>query len=228
MTTKFSLTVLFILSLSFLACAQKKVNPKTSKETKITKKTKTTIMPTLDKNIEIITLGAGCFWCVEAVFQELNGVQKVVSGYSGGHIDNPTYEEVCSKESGHAEVCQVYYDTTIIKLSEILEVYWLTHDPTTLNQQGADKGPQYRSVIFYTNDTQKTICEDYKIALNKSGAYANPIITAIEAFTNFYAAEDFHQNYYKNNPNQGYCYYVIKPKLDKFHKVFKNKVKKGE
>jgi peptide-methionine (S)-S-oxide reductase len=125
-------------------------------------------------------------------------------------------------------VCQVYYDTTKVTLDEVLEVYWQTHDPTTMNQQGADKGPQYRSVIFYQNIQQKEIAEKYKAALDKSGAFSAPIITAIEPFKNFYAAEDYHQNYYKNNPNQGYCYYVIKPKLEKFNKVFKDKAKKDE
>jgi peptide-methionine (S)-S-oxide reductase len=227
MTTKYRFFgfLIILLMQGLLSCAQKKVKTATDTSKKETN-SKKIMMPTTGKNIEVITLGAGCFWCVEAVFQQLNGVEKVVSGYSGGHVDNPTYEEVCSKESGHAEVCQVYYDTTKVSLPEVLEVYWQTHDPTTMNQQGADKGPQYRSVIFFHNETQKLIAEKYKQDLDKSGAFAKPIITAIEAYTNFYAAESYHQNYYKNNPNQGYCYYVIKPKLDKFNKVFKDKVKK--
>jgi peptide-methionine (S)-S-oxide reductase len=211
-----------LISISLLSCAQKKAK-QTNKKTEIIKQTK---MPELEKNMEVITLGAGCFWCVEAVFQGLNGVQKVVSGYSGGHVENPTYEQICNKNTGHAEVCQLYYDTTKITLPEILEVYWQTHDPTTIDQQGADRGPQYRSVIFYHNEKQKQISETYKVALDSSGAYNNTIVTAIEAFSNFYKAEDYHQNYYKNNPEQGYCRFVIQPKIEKFIKVFKDKVKK--
>jgi peptide-methionine (S)-S-oxide reductase len=176
-------------------------------------------------NIENITLGAGCFWCVEAVFQQLKGVEKVVSGYSGGHIVNPTYEEICGKLTGHAEVCKLYYDPTIISLPEILEVYWQTHDPTTIDQQGADKGPQYRSVIFYTSEEQKNICEAYKIQLDNSGIFKQKIVTAIEAFTNFYIAENYHQNYYNNNASQSYCQYVVRPKVEKFNKLFGDKKK---
>jgi peptide-methionine (S)-S-oxide reductase len=215
---------IFLLCLqSLISCAQRKVKQDTGPE-----KTVITKQPEMDKNIEVITLGAGCFWCVEAVFQQLNGVQKVVSGYSGGHVENPSYEEVCSKESGHAEVCQIFYDTTTITLPEILEVYWKTHDPTTMNQQGADRGPQYRSVIFYHNEKQKEIASEIKNELDSSGAYSSKIITAIEPYTNFYSAESYHQNYYKNNPNAGYCQYVIQPKLEKFNKVFKDKLRKNE
>jgi peptide-methionine (S)-S-oxide reductase len=170
--------------------------------------------------METITLGAGCFWCVEAVFQQLNGVVKVESGYAGGHITNPTYEQICTKTTGHVEVVQVTYDNTIVSLEEVLEVYWLTHDPTTLNQQGADVGPQYRSVIFYHNETQQKIAEDIKLLIDSSGAYTKPIVTTIEAFNNYYTAELYHQNYYENNSNQSYCYYVVKPKMDKFRKIF--------
>lgn len=177
------------------------------------------------KTRDTITLGAGCFWCVEAVFQELKGVDKVVSGYSGGHIENPTYEEVCSKTSGHVEVCQLYYDPSVVSIDEILEVFWQTHDPTTLNRQGNDAGPQYRSVVFYHDNQQKEKAEYYKKQLDSSGAFRAPIVTAIEPFTKFYAAEDYHQNYYKSNPNQGYCTYVIQPKVEKFRKVFKDKLK---
>ena len=177
------------------------------------------------KNNLSITLGAGCFWCVEAVFQQLKGVTKVLSGYTGGHVINPTYDDICSKQSGHVEVCQVHYNADEVTLAEILEVFWLTHDPTTLNKQGADVGPQYRSVIFYNNDKEKEIAETLKLQLNQSGAFAKGIVTAIEPVSTFYTAETYHQNYYINNPNQGYCYYVIKPKLEKFHKVFANKAK---
>jgi peptide-methionine (S)-S-oxide reductase len=175
------------------------------------------------KNIEIITLGAGCFWCVEAVFQQLKGVEQVISGYMGGQNENPTYEQICTGTTGHVEVCQLHYDTLQVSIDEILEVYWQTHDPTTLNQQGADKGTQYRSVIFYHTDLQRVVAENYKASLDTSGAFANPIVTTIEPTSTFYKAEDYHQNYYNNHSNQSYCYYVIKPKLEKFNKVFFDK-----
>lgn len=173
------------------------------------------------------TFGAGCFWCTEAIFQELNGVLKVTSGYSGGTKDNPSYEEVTSKTTGHAEVTQIIYDPSVITFDELLEVFWQTHDPTTLNRQGADEGPQYRSAIFYHNSEQKEKAEKYKAELDKSGAFEKPIVTEISAFKKFYAAEDYHQNFYNNNPTYGYCTYVIKPKLDKFEKVFKDKLRKN-
>lgn len=172
------------------------------------------------------TLGAGCFWCVEAVFQQLNGVLKVTSGYSGGTVANPTYEQVCQKNTGHAEVIRVVFDPTVISFDELLEVFWQTHDPTTLNRQGNDVGPQYRSVVFYHNAEQKAKAEEYKASLNKSGAFSAPVITEISPFKNFYEAEDYHQNYYLNNGSQPYCYYVIRPKMEKFEKVFKDKMKK--
>ena len=173
------------------------------------------------------TFGTGCFWCTEAIFQELNGVLKVTSGYSGGHVKNPTYEQVCGKGTGHAECVQVVYDPSVITFDELLEVFWKVHDPTTPNQQGADVGPQYRSVVFYHNDEQKKKTEDYKAELNKSGAFDKPIVTTLEKFDTFYSAEDYHQDYYANNATQGYCSYVIKPKLDKFEKVFKDKLKRN-
>jgi peptide-methionine (S)-S-oxide reductase len=171
------------------------------------------------------TFGTGCFWCTEAIFQELKGVLKVTSGYSGGHVANPTYEEVCSKTTGHAEVCQVVFDPSKISFDELLEVFWQTHDPTTLNRQGNDAGPQYRSVIFYHNEEQKQKAEHYKTALDKSGAFNSPIVTAIEPYKNFYTAENYHQNYYNNNGSQPYCHFVIRPKLEKFEKAFKNKLR---
>lgn len=212
-----------LVGLAITSCAQRKQSINTEPPKAVSVKSKDSNMT---KNLDTITLGAGCFWCVEAVFQSLEGVQKVVSGYSGGHVVNPTYEQICDKETGHAEVCQITWDTTVLTLDELLEVYWQTHDPTTLNQQGADKGPQYRSVIFYHNEMQKIIAEKYKTALTIAGAFDAPIVTAIESFSNFYEAEAYHQNYYKNNPSQGYCYYVIRPKLEKFNKVFKDKAKK--
>ena len=171
--------------------------------------------------------GAGCFWCVEAVFQQMKGVLKVSSGYSGGHVVNPTYEQVCEKNTGHVEVCQIVYDPSKVTYDELLEVFWQTHDPTTLNRQGNDAGPQYRSAIFYNSNLQKEKAEKYKTELNKSGAWDKPIVTTIEPLKNFYIAENYHQNYYNNNSNQPYCYYVIKPKIEKFEKVFKDKMKKN-
>jgi peptide-methionine (S)-S-oxide reductase len=174
------------------------------------------------------TFGEGCFWCTEAFFQRLDGVLKVVSGYGGGHVENPTYEQVCDKNTGHIELARIIFDPSKITFDELLEVFWKTHDPTTMNQQGADVGPQYRSAIFFHNAEQKEIAEKYKAALNKSGAWANPIVTIIEPFKNFYPAESYHQNYYNDNQNQGYCRFVIRPKLEKFEKVFRDKLKKGE
>ena len=172
------------------------------------------------------TFGTGCFWCSEAVFQELNGVLKVTPGYSGGHVPNPTYEEVCERNTGHAEVSRIVFDPSVISFDELLEVFWQTHDPTTLNRQGNDVGPQYRSVIFYHNKEQQEKAEHYKAALEKSGAFSAPVVTAIEPLTNFYEAENYHHDYYNNNGSQPYCTYVIRPKLEKFRKVFKDKLKK--
>jgi peptide-methionine (S)-S-oxide reductase len=171
------------------------------------------------------TFGTGCFWCTEAVFQELKGVQKVTSGYSGGHVANPTYEQVTGKKTGHAEVVQIVFDPAVISFDELLEVFFQVHDPTTLNRQGADEGPQYRSAIFYANEEQKTKAVYYKAELDKSGAYSNKIVTEISPYKNFYPAEEYHQNFYANNPTYGYCSYVIKPKLDKFKKVFAEKLR---
>jgi peptide-methionine (S)-S-oxide reductase len=176
---------------------------------------------------EIATFGAGCFWCVEAVFQQMDGVEKVVSGYTGGQIANPTYKEVCSGLTGHAEVCQVTYDPKKVSFEELLEVFWKTHDPTTINRQGNDVGTQYRSSIFYHNDNQRLVAEKIKQELDASGAFNNPITTEIAPIAPFYVAEDYHQNYYNQNGNQPYCSFVIRPKLEKFHKVFQDKVKKG-
>lgn len=181
--------------------------------------------PYLSANMDTATFGTGCFWCTEAIFQQLEGVSKVTSGYSGGHVTNPTYDEVCSKTTGHAEVIQLVYDRSKISFEELLEVFWQVHDPTTLNRQGNDVGPQYRSVIFYHNQEQKEKSEKFKTELNKSGAWADPIVTAVEPIKNFYPAEDYHQNYYNENGNQPYCRFVVKPKLDKFKKVFKDKLK---
>jgi peptide-methionine (S)-S-oxide reductase len=174
---------------------------------------------------EIITFGSGCFWCTEAIFQQVKGVEKVVSGYSGGHVVNPTYEQVCDKNTGHAEVCQLTFDPSQVSVDELLEIFWQTHDPTTLNQQGNDVGPQYRSVVFYHNEMQKQRAEFFLNELSKSGAYEKPIVTTIEPYKNFYKAENYHQDYYKQNGSQPYCYFVIRPKVEKFEKAFKDKMK---
>ncbi|GAB2783753.1 peptide-methionine (S)-S-oxide reductase [Hymenobacter luteus] len=175
--------------------------------------------------MEQATFGAGCFWCVEAVFQDLNGVEKVVSGYTGGRIANPTYKEVCSGLTGHAEVAQITYDPSKISFAELLEVFWKTHDPTTLNRQGADVGTQYRSAIFYHNDEQKRLAEEYKKKLNAAHAFPNPVVTEIVPLQKFYAAENYHQNYYNQNGQQPYCQFVVKPKVDKVRQVFADKLK---
>ena len=175
--------------------------------------------------LDTITFGAGCFWCVEAVFQEIKGVEKVVSGYSGGKIENPTYREVCSGNTGHAEVVQVYYNSEVVSFETLLEIFWGTHDPTTLNRQGADVGTQYRSVIFYHNPLQKKIAQEFKQKLNDENALGKPIVTEISPFTNFYVAENYHQDYYELNGSQPYCRAVITPKMDKLHQVFADKLK---
>lgn len=186
--------------------------------------TKTKKMTQTD--FETITLGGGCYWCVEAVYENLKGVKSVVSGFSGGKNANPSYEEVCSGTTGHAEVVQITFDKNVTNLDEIFKVFFTVHDPTTLNRQGADKGTQYRSVIFYNNEEQKKEAQSIISELNKAKVYQNPIVTTLEPFTKFYKAEDYHQNYYANNKNQPYCQMVIQPKIEKFEKVFKDKLKK--
>lgn len=176
---------------------------------------------------QIATFGSGCFWCTEAIFLNVDGVKKVESGYTGGHVKNPTYKEVCSGLTGHAEVIRLTYDTNKVSFDELLEIFWMTHDPTTLNRQGADEGTQYRSAVFYHNDEQKKLAESYKQKLDKSGAFSNPIVTEITAASEFYKAENYHQNYYNLNGSAPYCQFVIQPKLEKFKKVFKTKLKKA-
>ncbi len=180
----------------------------------------------METELKTAVFGSGCFWCTEAVFLNLKGVTKVVSGYSGGKVKNPTYREVCSGLTGHAEVTQITYDPKQISYSDLLEVFWNTHDPTTLNRQGADEGTQYRSAVFYATEEEKKIAEDYKKQLDASHVFKNPIVTEISPLINFYPAEDYHQNYFALNPNQGYCQYVIRPKVDKFKKQFASKLKK--
>ncbi len=174
---------------------------------------------------EIATFGSGCFWCTEAIFNGLQGVYSVVSGYSGGSLPNPSYQAVCSGKTGHAEVCQITYNPQIISYDNLLEIFWKTHNPTTLNQQGNDIGTQYRSVIFYHNEEQKKVAEHYKDKLNISGAWDKPVLTEITKFIIFYEAEEYHQRYFEKNPNQGYCSFIIAPKVEKFRKVFKDKLK---
>lgn len=217
---RFLLSILGIIPVSILlSCAQK------SDTHQLASAAISNDSISFSANKETATFGTGCFWCSEAIFQQLKGVTKVTSGYSGGNVPNPTYEQVCTKNTGHAEVVQVIFDPTVITYDELLEVFWKTHDPTTLNRQGNDIGTQYRSVIFYHNESQKQKAEKYRDELGKSGAWANPIVTAIEPFKNFYAAENYHQDYYKLNGKEPYCQYVIAPKLEKFEKVFKNKLK---
>jgi peptide-methionine (S)-S-oxide reductase len=191
--------------------------------------TKSVDMPEKEINqtiSETATFGAGCFWCVEAVFQELEGVKSVTSGYMGGQVKNPSYKEVCTGTTGHAEVAQIVYDPSKISFKDLLEVFWQTHDPTTLNRQGADAGTQYRSAIFYNSEEQRAEAEKYKKELNESGAFDKPIVTEISAAETFYPAEDYHQNYYNQNGEAAYCQFVIRPKVDKFRKVFGDKLKK--
>ena len=168
--------------------------------------------------MNIAVFGAGCFWCVEAVFSQLAGVESVVSGYTGGFTENPTYESICTGSTGHAEVCKITYDSTIITYEDLLKVFFQTHDPTTLNQQGNDIGTQYRSAIFYTNDIEKQIALNLIDALNKNKIYPNKVVTEVSKLGTFYNAEDYHQDYFKNNANAPYCQLVIQPKLDKFLK----------
>lgn len=175
--------------------------------------------------LETATFGSGCFWCTEAIFLNVKGVDNVVSGYTGGKVKNPTYKEVCSGLTGHAEVIQLKFNPKVISYDELLEIFWKTHDPTTLNRQGADEGTQYRSAIFYHSDEQKRLAEMYKRKLDEEKAFGNPIVTEISPATTFYKAEDYHQNYYNLNSREPYCSFVIQPKLEKFKKVFKEKAK---
>ena len=217
---QYIIPILLISVLIIGGCDRRETNAQSEKNDK------GKIMDT--KGLEVATFGSGCFWCSEAIFERLNGVVKVVSGYSGGTIKNPTYEQVCSDTTGYAEVIQISYDPKIISFDELLEVFWKTHDPTTLNKQGNDVGSQYRSVVFYHNEEQKRLAEKYKEELTKSGAWDKPIVTEISPFTNFYSAENYHQNYFDNNPAQPYCSFVITPKVEKFEKVFKDRLKKQQ
>jgi len=203
-----------------IACnSQNKVSNKTSMT-----QTNNQITP---EGLEKATFGAGCFWCVEAVFQRLKGVSKVESGYTGGHVKNPTYRAVCTGSTGHAEVAQITFDPKVISFAELLDVFWRTHDPTTLNRQGNDVGTQYRSAIFYHSDEQRKLAEKSKKAADEAKIWPNKIVTEITELGVYYPAEDYHQNYYNNNRKQGYCVYVIDPKVEKLKKGFSDKLKEG-
>lgn len=176
-------------------------------------------------NLETATLGAGCFWCVEAVFDDLRGVEDVVSGYSGGHKENPTYQEVCSETTGHAEVAQITFDPQVISFADILRVFFSVHDPTQLNRQGNDVGTSYRSAIFYHDEEQKRVAHEVIDEITREGIYDKPIVTEVTAFDKFWPAEDYHQEYFANNPNQPYCAAVVAPKVAKFRQKFVNRLK---
>lgn len=215
-------SVVFVVS-ALISCAHTE-NPKKLMNNSTTAiKNQESIPSNIDT--DTATFGNGCFWCTEAIFQQLEGVLKVSSGYSGGHVINPTYKEVCAGTTGHAEVIQIIYDPAKISFDELLEVFWQTHDPTTLNRQGNDVGTQYRSAVFFHSKQQKEKAETYKRELDKSGAFNKPIVTEIVPFTSFYIAENYHQDYFLNNGEQPYCTYVIRPKIEKFQKVFKSKLK---
>ena len=209
--------ITLFLSIALISCAQK--------PNKMTEKTSN---PVFTGKTDTATFGEGCFWCTEAFFQRLKGVISVTSGYGGGFVENPTYEQVCDHSTGHIELARIVYDPSQVSFDELLEVFWKTHDPTTMDRQGNDAGPQYKSIVFYHSAEQKEKAEKYKAALDKSGAWDKPIVTEIAAFKNFYPAENYHQNYYNDNQNQGYCRYVIQPKLEKFEKIFKDKLKHAE
>jgi len=224
LTPLFSIIIIFTCFALFSpSCAQRENPNKMSLTNSFTNSASEKTLNGLD--LDTATFGTGCFWCTEAIFQQLNGVKKVTSGYSGGHVANPTYKEVCTGTTGHAECIQLLYDPKQISFDELLEVFWQTHDPTTLNRQGNDVGTQYRSAIFYHTPEQKKIAEHYKQELNDKKVYDSPIVTEIVAFDRFYPAEDYHQNYYNDNGDQPYCNFVIRPKVEKFQKVFKDKIK---
>lgn len=227
---KFGLFGIGLMCLGAIACgilpfAASMTNADERVEDQPTSKAETQPKPAPRHETAVATFGGGCFWCVEAVFQELKGVEKIVPGYAGGKVPNPTYQQVCTGTTGHAEVAQITYDPKVISYPEMLEVFWKTHDPTTLNRQGNDVGPQYRSIILYHDEAQKQAAESIKAKLNESGAFDRPIVTEIVPLTKFYPAEDYHHDYYRLNPQQPYCQYVIVPKLEKFRKAFPEKRK---
>lgn len=214
---KFAMLILITLSLSLQSCGQNNASKKTSTKTNQTMNT---------ANLDTITLAGGCYWCIEAIYQRLDGVVSVESGFSGGNMKNPSYRDVCTGETGHAEAVQITYDKTKTNLDEIFKVFFTVHDPTTLNRQGADEGTQYRSAIFYRNDEQKKAAQSIISDLTKAMVYTSPIVTEVTPFTVFYKAEDYHQDYYNQHGSQSYCQIVIRPKVEKFEKVFKDRLKK--
>lgn len=213
MTTNLFLIILnILLTFSILNCKGK---PNMNDQTKNLN----------EKKYELATFGGGCFWCTEAVFKQIDGVISTEVGYAGGDVENPTYEQVCTDKTGHAEVCQIKFDPEKISYQELLEIFFKTHDPTTLNRQGADVGTQYRSVIFYHNEVQKNLALEFIKKLERDGLYSNPIVTQVEPLKNYYRAEEYHQNYFEKNPYSTYCIFVVAPKVDKTKKLFREKLK---
>ena len=208
--------VLISTVLSFFSCGNK--TQLTDNKTEVKKEI-------MNDSVQVATFAGGCFWCTEAVFLEVKGVEKIVSGFTGGFVKNPAYREVCNETTGHAEGIQITFNPKEVAYEDLLEIFFATHDPTTLNKQGADVGTQYRSAIFYHSIEQKEKAEKYIQLIEKEKLYANPIVTQIEEAGVFYLAEDYHQNYYNQNKKQGYCQYVIAPKLDKLRKYYKSKLK---
>jgi peptide-methionine (S)-S-oxide reductase len=229
MSSRLQYLALAILStFGFTACAQDD-DGHNFVQSKIFRQMNSEHIQTTENNtndtLQVATFGAGCFWCTEAQFQQLKGVVRVESGYMGGHVTNPSYKQVCTGNTGHAEVTDVYYNPKEISYDELLAAFWTSHDPTQLNRQGNDVGTQYRSAIFFHNDEQRQKAQDYKQKLNEEKAYNGPVVTEIAPASTFYKAEDYHQNYYNQNGEQSYCQFVVKPKLDKFRKVFAGKLK---
>jgi peptide-methionine (S)-S-oxide reductase len=217
---RFALILMMVTGTSMASCKQSPTEINTNEKT-----TKTTMNTDSTTPMDTATFGNGCFWCTEAVFESLNGVASAISGYSGGQTENPDYKQVCTGQTGHAEVVQILFNPAIITFEELLEAFWASHDPTTLNRQGNDVGTQYRSVIFYHNEAQKKSAEQLKKELNDKKVFPDPIVTEISPAQKFYAAENYHQQYFELNGNEPYCTFVIKPKLEKFRKVFKEKMK---
>ncbi len=215
----------FLMIVALSSCAQQ-TNNTTPMDSATSKKDTSSQLPAPGSQLDTATFGAGCFWCVEAQFQMLEGVVKVESGFSGGHVKNPSYKEVCMGTTGHAEVCNIYYDPKKITYDELLQAFWKSHDPTQLNRQGNDIGTQYRSVIYYHNENQKKLAELYKKKLNDEKVYDNTVVTEVSPYSVFYKAEDYHQNYFNQNGNESYCQFVVQPKVEKFKKVFAGKLKK--
>lgn len=222
MLKQFLKNALLLLPISLTACGQSTDISHSGTFAEMNKKEPQNMT---EHKSEVATFAAGCFWCVEAQFQQLNGVEKVESGFLGGHVANPSYKDVCTGTTGHAEACNITYDPAVISYDELLAAFFTVHDPTQLNRQGNDIGTQYRSAVFYHTPEQQEKANYYIKRLNEEHAYDSPIVTEVQPYSTFYKAEDYHQNYYNQNGEQGYCRMVIKPKLDKFKKVFANKLK---